>query len=99
MNERDCHIAAVAAEEALDDHGNMCPLADNLIDLNVSGAGSIAGVGNGNPQSFEPFQTNYVRLFYGKAMLIVKSDTKGGTIEVSATAKGLNEAHTSVKVE
>jgi beta-galactosidase len=85
--------------EALDDHDNICPLADNVIDLKVSGAGSIAGVGNGNPQSIEPFQANHVRLFYGKAMLIVKSEMKEGTIEVSATSKGLNEDHTSIKVE
>jgi len=75
--------------EAFDKYENPCPLANNLIDLKVTGPGTIAGVGNGNPQSTEPFQANYIRLFYGKAMLILRSDLQKGNIEVTATSKGL----------
>ena len=57
--------------EAYDKEGNLCPLAKNKIDISVTGPGKIAGVGNGNPQSMDPFQANFVNLFYGKAMIIV----------------------------
>ncbi len=75
--------------EALDKHGNICPLANNIIDLKLTGSGTIAGVGNGNPQSLEPFQANSIRLFFGKAMLIVRSGMSKGTCMVTATSIGM----------
>jgi len=75
--------------EALDKEGNPCPLADNLVSFTISGPGVIAGVGNGNPQSMDPFQSSQVRLFYGKAMLIIRSEMKNGEISISATSNGL----------
>ncbi|GAG31358.1 unnamed protein product, partial [marine sediment metagenome] len=44
--------------EAVDEDGTLCPLADNLIHFEISGPAEIAGVGNGNPLSLEPFQAN-----------------------------------------
>jgi beta-galactosidase len=77
--------------EAYDKNGNLCSLADNMVNFEVKGPGKIAGVGNGNPQSHEPFLANYRKLFYGKAMLIVKSvENTPGKIEVVATSKGLS---------
>jgi beta-galactosidase len=67
----------------------VCPLADNKIELSVSGNGRIAGVGNGNPQSFDSFQTNNVKLFYGKAMVILGSGFEKGEISLTATSGGL----------
>ena len=76
--------------EAYDKDGNLCPLADNLINFKLKGPAEIAGVGNGNPQSHEPFVANYRKLFYGKAMLIVRTvKDKTGKIEVSASSDGL----------
>ena len=77
--------------EALDKEGNPCPLADNLVSFTISGPGFIAGVGNGNPRSMDPFQSLQVRLFYGKAMLIIRSETKNGEIIINATSNGLVE--------
>ena len=77
--------------EALDKEGNPCPLADNLVSFTISGPGFIAGVGNGNPRSMDPFQSHQVRLFYGKAMLIIRSETKNGEIIINATSNGLVE--------
>ncbi len=85
--------------EALDQNGNACPLADNNIDLKVEGAGIIAGVGNGNPQSMASFQSSQIKLFYGKAMLILRSSTTKGTIQVSASSKGLMEDSVTIKTE
>ena len=85
--------------EALDLNGNLCPLADHLVELTIDGKGTIAGVGNGNPQSMEPFQSNQVKLFYGKAMLILRSASDRGTIKVTASASELNKATTTITVE
>ena len=39
-----------------DKDGNLCPLADNLVQFRVEGAGRIAAVDNGNAATVEPFQ-------------------------------------------
>ncbi len=85
--------------EALDAAGNTVPLAMDRINLTINGAGHIAGVGNGNPQSFEPFQASVVNLFYGKAMVIVRSENSAGPIQLEASAKGLKKAQTNINVE
>lgn len=76
--------------EALDEKGTLCPLADNLIHFDIDGPAEIAGVGNGNPMSYEPFQADYRKLFYGKAMLILRTlEGEIGTIRVKASAEGM----------
>jgi beta-galactosidase len=85
--------------EAFDVKGNPCPLAENQIVFEIKGPGKIAGVGNGNPQSFESFKANQIKLFYGKAMLIVEGDAGKGEIKITASSKGLIEAKAVVKTE
>ncbi len=84
--------------EALDEKGTLCPLADNLIRFKVEGPAEIAGVGNGNPLSLEPFQANYRKLFYGKAMLILRTvEGKTGQVRVTAESNGLKSAEIIVQ--
>jgi len=85
--------------EALDKDGNACPLSDNLITLSLKGPGNIAGVGNGNPQSKEPFKASTIKLFYGKAMIIVGSGYTKGTVELTTTSGGLKRAGIALSVE
>lgn len=75
--------------EAIDKNGNICPLATNNIDIKINGAAKIAGIGNGNPQSFASFKSNSVQLFYGKAMLIAGAEFTKGNVTVEATSRGL----------
>jgi beta-galactosidase len=85
--------------EALDRQGTANAVADNLIEFAVAGPGEIVGVGNGNPLSVEPFQANHRTLFYGKAMLIIRSLVgQPGTVEVRATSEGLKSAEVNVIV-
>jgi beta-galactosidase len=78
--------------EAFDNDGVPCPLADNEVTFIIDGPAVIAGVGNGNPMSFEPFQANKRKLFNGKAMLILRTiEGKPGEIHVRATSEGLKE--------
>jgi beta-galactosidase len=84
--------------EALDEKGTLCPLADNSIRFKVEGPAEIAGVGNGNPLSLEPFQSNNRKLFYGKAMLILRTkDGKTGRVNVTAESVGLAPAEIALQ--
>ena len=79
--------------EAVDGSGNLCPLADDLVVFTVDGPAEIAGIGNGNPLSMEPFQSSQHSLFHGKAMLILRSlDGEPGSVKVTAKADGYESA-------
>lgn len=85
--------------EAYDKEGNICPLANNKIEIVLEGEGHIAGVGNGNPQSFEPFKGNHVKLFYGKAMIILSSDFKKGKTKLTVKTDGLVKDSVVIEIE
>ena len=85
--------------EAFDRNGNPSPLADNRIAIRIDEPARIAGVGNGNPQSMEPFQADYIDLFFGKAMLIVRAGHQAGSARITATSQGLRSATTTVRMQ
>lgn len=83
--------------EVYDEAGNPCPKAMQEITFEAEGPADIAGVGNGNPQSHEPLLSDKVRLFYGKAMLILQSrEGETGTVRVRASSEGLEEARMEI---
>lgn len=85
--------------EAVDQKQTVCPLADDMVHFDVEGPAEIAGVGNGNPLSLEPFQADYRKLFYGKAMLILRTlEGRTGRIEVTARADGLKSGRADIRV-
>lgn len=79
-----------------DRFGNICPLADNLINFKVSGKGYVRAVGNGNAATTEPFQASFRKAFNGKCMLIVQTTDKAGKIKIKASSKGLRSARIEV---
>ena len=73
-----------------DKDGNLCPLADNLVQFKVTGAGKIAAVDNGNAATIESFQADHRKAFSGLALLIVRSKPgEAGRIHVTANSAGL----------
>ncbi|MBN1831258.1 MAG: DUF4982 domain-containing protein [Deltaproteobacteria bacterium] len=75
--------------ESVDKEGNPCPLADDTVTFKLDGPAEIAGIGNGNPLSMEPFQDSEHSLFYGKAMLLIRPiEGESGPVTISATAEG-----------
>ena len=66
--------------EILDKDGNLCPRADNLVFFEVSGAGKLKAVCNGNAIDQTSFGSNYMRVFNGKMVGIVESSTTSGEV-------------------
>jgi len=85
--------------EAYDKNGVLCPLADNKVNISIDGNAEIAGVGNGNPQSFEPFKAKYVNLFYGKAMIIIKSNFKTCEVKIKVSSNNLKSDSVNLTVK
>jgi beta-galactosidase len=78
--------------------GALCPRADNLVRFEVTGAGRIAGVDNGDPTSLASFQAPERRAFGGLALLIVRTERdREGAIRIVATSDGLQSAGVSLE--
>lgn len=83
----------------LDANGNECPLADNLIQFEVAGVGSLEAVGNGNAVTTESFQASQRKAFSGKCMAIIRSSKRSGVVSLTATADGLEMASIDIKTK
>ena len=68
------------------------PLADNLVEFELSGPGAIVGVDNGNQISHEPFKAKQRKAFHGLALAIVQTKQKPGRIVLQASSAGLSSA-------
>lgn len=81
------------AVEILDGKGRVVPTAGAEVAFQVSGAGHISGVANGDPSSHEPDKAAKRRAFNGKCMVLVQTeDGKPGEITLTARAAGLQGA-------
>ena len=63
-----------------DKDGNECPLADDELTFEVSGAGTFKAACNGDATSLEPFTQPQMKLFSGKLVVIVQSSKQKGEI-------------------
>ncbi len=64
----------------LDKDGNECPLADDELTFEVSGAGTFKAVSNGDATSLEVFTRPQMKLFSGKLVVVVQSKVQKGDI-------------------
>ena len=80
----------------LDKDGNECPLADDEMTFEVSGAGSFKAVCNGDATSLESFTQPQMKLFSGKLVVIVQSKAQKGniTLKVKDAKRGLEQTLT-----
>ncbi|MGI5430538.1 glycoside hydrolase family 2 TIM barrel-domain containing protein [Streptomyces sp. CA-179760] len=82
--------------EVVDRHGVVVPGAEHLISFEAAG-GSLAGLDNGRQESAERYQASTRTAYHGKALAIVRSGTKPGTVKVTARADGLRTGTATVR--
>ncbi|WP_320773660.1 glycoside hydrolase family 2 TIM barrel-domain containing protein [Streptomyces sp. CRN 30] len=84
--------------DVVDRRGTVVPGAEHLITFGVAG-GSLAGLDNGRQESAERYQATTRTAFHGKALAIVRSGTRAGTLTVTARADGLRTGTAAVRTE
>lgn len=83
-----CFIAI----ELQDEKGNRVPYENSELTCQVSGAGELAGFGNGNPKSEDQYGEPSCLAFEGRALAIIKAGSAGEiTVKVSAKGIGASE--------
>ncbi|MFP5226047.1 MAG: beta-galactosidase GalA, partial [Acidobacteriota bacterium] len=89
----DVAMFAVAVHDA---QGRVVPIADNEVMFQVSGAGKLIGVGNGDPTDHASDKGTSRKAFSGLCMAIVQSSKKAGSITVQATSPGIAPATVTI---
>jgi beta-galactosidase len=87
-----CHVTV----EIVDQQGRVVPTADDEVVFEISGAGRILGLDNGQAESHESYQGNRRRAFAGRALALVQSTGRAGEMKLTATAPSLKGASMTV---
>lgn len=82
---------ALIKVEVLDKEGRPVPTARNPAGFNVSGAGRLIGVGNGDPNCLESDKGSIRSVFSGLAQIIIQSNREPGEIHIEAVKEGEDE--------
>jgi len=75
--------------ELVDNQGVCNPKAEDLVNFEIEGPGTIVGVGNANPVSLESYQLPQRKAWHGRCLVVVKSGKAPGTIILKAASKKL----------
>jgi beta-galactosidase len=80
-----------------DNAGTIAPRADNQIHFEIEGPGKIVATDNGDPTSFELFQSHDRKAFSGLCLVIVRGKPEeAGKIKITAKADGLKMGSASI---
>ena len=78
--------------EAVDDAGRLNNNYDGLVRFTIRGQGSIAAAGSGDGSSLIPYSSQEVKLFHGRALVVLRTSGSAGTLHLMALAPTLPEA-------
>jgi beta-galactosidase len=80
-----------------DSAGRLAPRAKNKISFDIAGPAEIIATDNGDPTSFEPFQSPTHSAFNGLCLAVVRSTGRPGKIVVHASADGIKTAEAKIE--
>ncbi|RRJ61720.1 DUF4982 domain-containing protein [Paenibacillus oralis] len=72
-----------------DEDGRVVENANNRVFVEVTGAGRLVGLDNGDSTDYDPYKGLSRRLFSGKLMAIVAAGAEPGTIRMKVSAIGM----------
>lgn len=81
-----------------DAKGTLCPYASHEIKFDISGPARLLAVDNGDPIDLSPYKVPQRNAFRGKALLILQTTEKAGTIRVKALSEGVMDGEIKIKV-
>ncbi len=81
----------------VDKNGIPCPTGTNQLNFTVEGNGKFRAVCNGDATSLELFQLPTMKLFSGKLVVLVQSNTKIGDIKLTVKGNGLKSGEVNLK--
>ena len=86
---KDLIFVEVTAE---DQYGHSVENATNRVTVDVTGAGRLVGLDNGDSTDYDQYKGVSRRLFSGKVMAIIQATGEEGSINIDVRSKGLESA-------
>jgi beta-galactosidase len=83
--------------ELRDGKGTRNPRAENLLQFQIEGPGTIVGVGNANPVSIESAQRPQRKAWQGRCLVIVKAASTPGDIRLRVSSAGLTTTEATIR--
>ncbi|WP_207531855.1 glycoside hydrolase family 2 protein [Desertivirga arenae] len=85
--------------ELVDENGNVVMDSDRKVNISLSGkSGKIIASGNAAPNDMESFNSLQPKLFNGRAIVVLKSGYKKGSISLKVESKGINASSLRISV-
>ncbi|WP_010677918.1 glycoside hydrolase family 2 TIM barrel-domain containing protein [Bacillus timonensis] len=72
-----------------DEDGNLVENATNRVHVELTGAGRLVGLDNGDSTDYDSYKGTSRRLFSGKLMAIIAATTTAGSIQLTVSSAGL----------
>ena len=83
----------------VDEQGRPVENACDRVRVQVTGAGRLIGLDNGDSTDYDSYKGISRRLFGGKLLAVIRPGTEPGEIHVTASSPGLKEASLTCSVE
>lgn len=80
-----------------DEAGNPVENANNRVQVDVTGAGRLIGLDNGDSTDYDQYKGLSRRLFSGKLMAIIGATIEPGSIQVKVSSQGLDSEYLQLK--
>jgi len=84
--------------EVVDARGHVVPDAVLNVSFEVHGAGTLAGVANGNPHNVDSFRQPHHYTWHGQALAVLAPAKHPGRLMLTASASGLRSARIALPV-
>jgi len=94
----DGHDLIYVGIEILDKDGMVVPDAAVALTASVSGCAVLSGFGSGNPITEEDYTDGETVSYRGRAMAILRAGYEAGTVKVTVSADGMEDAKVELKV-
>lgn len=88
-----CFVSA----EIIDETGNLCPMADNLLNFEVSGEANIIATGTADIKDTVSYVSPTRKAWHGRVLVVLRSTGKAGTVLLSVTGNGLKSQSLRIK--
>lgn len=85
--------------EITDVKGRLLPHAENRLQFKIEGPGEIIGVDNANIKDSDPYTGNTRKAWHGRALVVVKSTRKDGSIRLTVNSPGLPDATVTINTQ
>lgn len=78
--------------ETVDEDGHPVENAVDYVEVQVTGAGRLLGLDNGDSTDFDQYKTNVRKLFSGKLLAVIGTTHEAGEIQVTVSGRTLEPA-------